>query len=70
MSMDLHRELDAVLALGRLSRDDVGGKVEFSGEDPLTEHKGCPGDVGSKEWWIRAISKRMAELSPGEHESV
>ncbi|HXC38505.1 MAG TPA: CoA transferase, partial [Burkholderiales bacterium] len=31
------RELDAVLALGRLSRDDVGGKVEFSGEDPLTD---------------------------------
>jgi len=37
MPFDPFQELDALLALGRLTRDDAGGKVSFSGEDPLVE---------------------------------
>jgi crotonobetainyl-CoA:carnitine CoA-transferase CaiB-like acyl-CoA transferase len=37
MAFDIYRELDALLALGRMTRDDAGGRVRFAGEDPLVE---------------------------------
>lgn len=37
MPFDPTRELDALLALGRLSRGDTGGSIAFRGNDPLVE---------------------------------
>jgi len=39
--------------------------LKYHREEPRA-FKPCPGNIGPKEWWDKAIEQRMAELFPGD----
>lgn len=49
-----------------VGKEPTAETLKYHREEPNTS-KPCPGNIGPKDWWITAITRRLGELFPGEH---